>query len=144
MAEQGRYQDAVRQWQRGLSLKPDEISIILLTAWVLATNPDPAVRDGAQAVELAERANRLAGGREPAVLDVLAAAYAEARRFADAVEIARRALDLASAQGNAAVADALRAQSQLYQAGRPFRDTDRSLVPGATQRTGRTGGGSSR
>jgi tetratricopeptide (TPR) repeat protein len=57
-------------------------------------------RDGAQAVALAERAVRLTGGRQPAVLDALAAAYAEAGRFSEAVDIAGQALQLARSQAN--------------------------------------------
>jgi hypothetical protein len=54
------------------------------------------------------------------VLDVLAAAYAEAGRFPDAVATARKALDLATRRKAAAVADALRKRIALYEAGKPL------------------------
>ena len=70
------------------------------SAWMLATNPNASVRNGAEAVELAQRAVELSGGREPAILDTLAAAYAEAGRFPEAVKTAQRAAALASARGD--------------------------------------------
>ena len=67
------------------------------------------------------------------ILRTLAAAYAEGGRFAEAVTAAQRALQLADAQSNAALADTLRSQIKLYQAGSPFRDiglTDGAANPG--------------
>ena len=63
---------------------------------MLATNPNASVRNGAEAAELAERAARLSGGQKPAILGTLAAAYAEAGRFPEAVQTARKALKLAT------------------------------------------------
>ena len=51
---------------------------------MMATDPDPSVRNGSEAVRLAERAVQLTGAREPTLLDTLAAAYAEAGRFQEA------------------------------------------------------------
>jgi capsule polysaccharide export protein KpsE/RkpR len=82
------------------------------------------VRNGQQAVELAQRANQLAGDGHLALLGTLAAAYAEAGRFPEAVSTAQGALQMALTQTNTARADALRSQLKLYQAGSPFRDTE--------------------
>jgi Flp pilus assembly protein TadD len=73
-------------------------------------------------VELAQKANRLSDGQDPAVLRTLAVAYAETGRFAEAVETGQRALQLAGAQSDPALADALRAELRLYEAGSPVRD----------------------
>ena len=78
------------------------------------------VHNGRQAVELAQRANRLTGDKNPLLLRTLAAAYAEAGRFSEAVETAQRALQLAGVQSNTALADDIRSQIKLYQAGVPF------------------------
>ena len=56
----------------------------------------------------------------------LAAAYAEAGRFPEAITPARRAVQLATDQNNAAMIAALEAQLKLYQAGSPFHDTGAS------------------
>ena len=89
----------------------------------LATCPEVALRNGMEAVELARRAAQLSHGREPAVLDALAAAYAENGQFSEAVAAAQRALDLASAHGNTVLADAIRARIKLYRSATPFHQT---------------------
>jgi hypothetical protein len=83
---------------------------------------DPAIRSGAEAVAWAEHAVNIAG-QDPLLLGVLAAAYAEANRFHDAVATGKRALDMAVAQGfDAEEIKKLRDQLTSYQAGIPVRD----------------------
>ena len=72
---------------------------------------------------MARRAVQLSGGREAKILDTLAAAYAEAGRFSEAVATAGKALDLATQQRQQTLADGLRARLALYKAGKPFRQT---------------------
>ena len=69
--------------------RPNDVSLLNDTAWILATSPHTSVRNGPEAVALAERAWTLCGGREPAILGTLAAAYAEAGRFPEAVATAQ-------------------------------------------------------
>ena len=71
---------------------------------------------------MARRVARLAGGREPAVLGTLAAAYAEVGRFPEAVQTARKALELATQQNKQALARSIQAKLPLYEAGTPFRE----------------------
>ena len=106
-----------------MRLQPNDAALPNDTAWMLATNPNASVRNGTEAIELAERALRLSGGNEPAILGTLAAAYAEAGRFPEAAAAARKALELATQQNKRALADALRARLALYEAGRPFHET---------------------
>ncbi len=72
-----------------LRSRPDDITLLNDTAWMLATNPNASIRNGPEAVELAQRAVQLSDGREPIVLGTLAAAYAEAGRFPEAVQTAQ-------------------------------------------------------
>ena len=74
---------------------------------MLATCPQAALRNGKKAVELAERAKALTGGEDPIILHTLAAAFAEAGRFSEAVETAQHALRLAEAQSNTKLAGQL-------------------------------------
>jgi Flp pilus assembly protein TadD len=90
-------------------------------AWVLATSTEASVRNGGDAVEFAERAVRLSGAREPTVLGTLAAAYAEAGRFREAVEVTQRAVALARQQNKESIARDLSARSASYEAKRPLR-----------------------
>ncbi len=103
-------------------MQPNQIGFVNQLAWVLATCPEASVRNGAEAVELAQRAVRISGGRAPAVLGTLAAAYAEAGRFPEAVQTARNALELATQQNKQTLAESLKAKLPLYQAGIPFRE----------------------
>jgi superkiller protein 3 len=115
--------EALVHWRRGLSLEPNNPPLLNQIAWVLATCSEASVRNGSEAVKLAERAVRLSGGREPAILDALAAAYAELGRFPESLQTARRALFLAIQQNKQPLAEALRARIALYEARTPFRET---------------------
>jgi tetratricopeptide (TPR) repeat protein len=118
---QGRTADALAHWREVLRLDPDNIAVLAQCAWALSTDRDPALRNGNLAVQYAEHASRLRGGRAPVVLDALAAAYAETGRFPEAVQAARSALDLALQENNSPMADALRSKIAQYEAGRPVR-----------------------
>ena len=89
----------------------------------MATSPLASLRNGEEAVEIARRADQLSGGREPAILGTLAAAYAEAGRFSEALQTARKALDLAAQQNKQPLAKSIRAQIRLYESGRPYRES---------------------
>jgi tetratricopeptide (TPR) repeat protein len=132
----GRMDQAIAHYEEALRLKPDLAGACNNLAWVLATYPDDRVRDGAKAVALAERADHLAGGRNPVYLATLAAAYAEAARFDDAVRTARRAIDLATARGQTALADQTRDRLELFENGRPFHDEPRPGLSGRAPRQG--------
>ena len=122
--QMGRAREAIGQYQKALQLRPDSMSAGANLAWILASNPDPSLRDGARAVALALRADQLAGGQNPIILGTLAAAYAEVGKFSQAAATAQRALQLAGPRTNSPAAAALRAQIALYQSGSPFRDTN--------------------
>jgi tetratricopeptide (TPR) repeat protein len=91
-------------------------------AWLRATCPKAALRNGAEAIELAQRAERLCQGQRPDVLDALAAAYAEAGWFPEALATARKALKVAKQQDARTLADAVQARIALYEAGRPYHE----------------------
>jgi tetratricopeptide (TPR) repeat protein len=118
---QGRVADAVAEWRKAIGFQPDNVLALNRLAQVLASSSQASLRNGPEAVELAERAVRLAGGEEPALLDTLAAAYAEAGRFPEAVETAHRALDAATAHNDRRLAEEVRARIALYEARAPFR-----------------------
>ena len=97
-----------------------------------ATSPERTFRDGARAVQLAEQALQLSGGKNPIIFRTLAAAYAESDRFPEATETARRGVELANSQGNPSLAAELQTNIVLYRAARPLRDpglTNGSLSP---------------
>ena len=79
---------------------PDSPRMLDELAWLLATYPDSKSRDGTEAVRLAERACALTERRIPALLNTLAAAYAEAGDFPRAIAAAEEALNRARSSGD--------------------------------------------
>jgi tetratricopeptide (TPR) repeat protein len=124
----GLVDEAVPHYQAAIAIQPANVYFLNNLAWVLATCPKPEVRNGPRAVELAQQAERLGGARNPAVLGTLAAAYAEAGQFPEALRTAQHALELATTQTNFAQADMLRANIALFQAGSPFHDAAQTNV----------------
>jgi Flp pilus assembly protein TadD len=125
LMQQGQVDEAIIHFQKALEIRSDYPTAgynLARAAWQLATSPEVSVRNGTRAVALAEQVERLSGGRDPMINMTLAAAYAETGRFAEAVATAERAQQLAAAQNNTALVNALREQIELYQAGAPFRD----------------------
>lgn len=122
LIQKGRVSEAIAQWQEALAIQPNNGNAASNLAWVFATCPEDSIRNGPRAVELAEKAMRLSGGKIPMVLRIAAAAYAEDGRFSDAIAAAQRGADLATSQGNSALATELRNSIALYEAGRPLRD----------------------
>ena len=107
--------------REAIRLQPGNAALLNDTAWMLATNPNAFVRNGVEAVELAQRALKLAGDNEPAILGTLAAAYAEAGRFPEAVRTAEQAARLAAAKGDRLLAQQIRTCLGLYSSGKPYR-----------------------
>jgi tetratricopeptide (TPR) repeat protein len=116
-------EEAIAHFQKALAIKPDYVEARNNMAWMLATCPQASLRNGIKAVGLAERANQLTGGKNPVIPATMAAAYAKAGRFPEAIETVQRALHLAEAQSNTALAGALQSRLKLYQAGIPFHGT---------------------
>ena len=112
-----------------MEIKPDYAKAHNSLAWLQATCPAAGLRNGAQAIEHAQRADQLCGGRQPDLLDTLAAAYAEAGRFPEASATAHKALELARQQNNQALADTLRARIALYEAGKPYHAAPSAPAP---------------
>ena len=103
-----------RSLPKGAANQPDSAEAQNNLAWVLATAPQASLRNGHQAVELAQRANQLAGGENPIILRTLAAAYAEAGRFSDAQRSAQKAMALAQAAGQTNLVEQLNGELKLY------------------------------
>ena len=105
---------AASEWRESARIEPRDRVVANNLAWLLATSPDPKVRDGADAVVHAERASRLTRD-DPSVLDTLAAAYAAAGRFDEAVTTAERAASKADAAGAVDLARQIDRRAEQYQ-----------------------------
>jgi tetratricopeptide (TPR) repeat protein len=122
LAQEGSLKEAIAEYEEALQLAPDTILACHNLAWILSAAPDSTVRNGARAIPLAQRAADLSGGDNPLFLRTLAAAYAEAGRFSDAIEVAQKALRMANAQNNRAAVPLLVADIHAFQAKIPLRD----------------------
>jgi tetratricopeptide (TPR) repeat protein len=120
LLQTGREGEAIIQFQKALQINPRQPEIENTLAWVLATASPAALRDGRRAVELAEQANQTASGENPLFLRTLAAAYAEAGRFDDAVRIAQKARELAQAAGQSGLVEQLNGELKFYLVKLPF------------------------
>jgi tetratricopeptide (TPR) repeat protein len=121
LSDQHALPEATAHFQAALRLRPNDPSALRGLAWIYATAPDPALRNGPAAVELAQRAATLTGERESAVLETLAAACAEAGRFDQAIQEAQRALEIATAANETNAIFTLAHQLKLYQSGQRLR-----------------------
>ncbi len=98
----GKTAGAIEEFRRSLALQPNQPDLLNNLAWILATDPRPEIRNGPDAVKLATYACKLTKGTQPVFLGTLAAAYAEDRRFDDAVNMAQKAHDIATTDAAAA------------------------------------------
>jgi protein O-mannosyl-transferase len=121
-SKQGDPAAAAAHWRQAVWLQPGQLATLHRLAWLLATSPDAAVRNGPEAIGLAERAQGLSMGQDPAIVGTLAAAYAEAGHFAEAVATADRAIALATQRQDAALVKTLQSQRKLYQTQTPYRE----------------------
>ena len=118
----GRLAESIAHYEKAVGMAPRNAGWLRTLAWVLATCPEAQQRNGPRAVTLAERARELTGGRDALVLATLAAAYAEAGRFPEAIETAEMALRSKELKSDA-IANLLRQQKALFQNNTPFRET---------------------
>jgi tetratricopeptide (TPR) repeat protein len=120
LQQNGRADEAIAQYQKALQIKPADPAIQNDLAWLLATCPEASLRNGDKAVQLAQRANELAGGKNPVFLHTLAAAFAEAGRFSDALRSEQKAIELARAAGRQDMAGQFSGGLKRYEAGLPL------------------------
>jgi tetratricopeptide (TPR) repeat protein/mono/diheme cytochrome c family protein len=114
--------EAIAEYRLALDLNPDLLEPVASLAWVLATSSDSALRRPAEAIQLAERAAALMNRRDVTVLDTLAAAYAAAGRYAEAVDTERTALEIVEKAGATSAAEPIRERLDLYRQKRPYVD----------------------
>jgi tetratricopeptide (TPR) repeat protein len=118
---QGKGTEAVAEYNEVLRDEPEELlnlnnlACLNNLAWLLATAPDASVRNGTEAVRLAEKACRLTNYERPVLMGTLAAAYAEAGRFDEAITTAQKAVALATAAKNEGLIKKNRDMLELYQ-----------------------------
>lgn len=131
--DQQRSSEAIGHFRHALNLDPDNLATLTWLSRILSSDLNPQNRSGAEAVVLAERANRLSGGRLWFVLDTLAMAYAEAGRFDLAQVTISNAIATASAAVQKDEVATLEQRLRLYQSHRPYREAPTNAPPPKVQ-----------
>jgi len=113
----GRMDEASTHLEKALQIDPAKPAFQNNLAWFLATCPKTSLRNGKKAVELARQANALTGRENPIILQTLAAAFAEAGQFNDAVNTVQKAIELTGTAGQQNLAARLEGELKQYEAG---------------------------
>jgi len=139
LSRSGRAKEAVGQMEEALRIlprlstaSPDKsvlqptVGMLNNLAWILATDSHPENQDADHAVRFAERACELTKYQNAAIVRTLAASYAAAGRFKEAVSTAEKACILATESGNNSLLQQCQEQLELFGTGRPYREPARA------------------
>jgi len=118
----GKIPEAVEQYKQILEMKPNWATAANSLAWILATDKNEDIRDGKEAIRWAMVACKGEGRKNPEYLDTLAAAYAEAGRFEQAVETAKKSIELARSAGDENLAQEVEHRLGLYRSKKAFHE----------------------
>ena len=118
--KKGEYDKTIADYTKALEINPKDAYAYNGLAWLMATCPEDRYRDGKQAVVLAEKAVEL--DETTSRLDTLAAAYAEAGRFQDAIKTLERAIAKLKEEGKAKAIPKYEKHLSSYKAGKPWRE----------------------
>jgi tetratricopeptide (TPR) repeat protein len=114
--------DASRQLDEIVRAVPDSPPELDGLAWILATHPDAALRNGKEAIRLARRGCEITNFQDPTLLATLAAAYAEVGLFSQATSTVERALNLSRISANAEVAGLSEQLLESFRQNHPYRN----------------------
>ncbi len=112
---QGKQPDAAEELEKILAESPEDARALTRLAWLKATASEAGIRNGTEAVRLAEKANELTRGQQPTVLDTLAAACAEAGQWNRAVKTAKDAENAARQAGMESFAQEIEQRRMQYE-----------------------------
>jgi len=121
LLRQDKAREALEHYEAALKLRPRSADFANNLAWLLATSSEDGIRDGQRAITLAQQAEALSRVEDPGYIATLAAAYAEAGRFPEAIAEVQRALELAKSRYDPTLIAELNQQVELYQAHKPLR-----------------------
>lgn len=111
---------AVADLTRYVEMAPRDPDGYNALAWLWATTPNAAFRDGKKAVAYARKGARLSKWRDPSIVDTLAAAYAETGNFQQAIKWQTRALSSRKFPRDERAAG--RRRLSLYRRGKAYRE----------------------
>jgi tetratricopeptide (TPR) repeat protein len=113
--QQGNINEAMSHWESGSKLDPNDAQVLNNLAYIYATQSEGEFKDPQKAVQTAEQACKLTDYKDPTILDTLSIAYAASGRSSEAIETAKKALELAVESGNKSLADEIRGHLEDFQ-----------------------------
>jgi tetratricopeptide (TPR) repeat protein len=113
----GHWGEAAADYRAAIKLDPRYGRGYRAAAWLMATCPDDKYQSADLAIRAAEQAIELDGAQDYLYLDTLAAAYASAGKYSEAVTAAQQAIAAAPEEAQLAVKERL----ALYQSGQLYR-----------------------
>ena len=119
-ATRGQFANAVGVLRQALAWNAADDWTGSQLAWLLATCPDPSVRDGKTAVSMAQRTCEITRWKNGGRIDTLAAACAETGDFKSATKYEEQALSTGPLTDQQRTL--MRARLALYRQSQPFRD----------------------
>ena len=122
LCQAGDFAGAIARYRRALEMDPHLVEALNNLAWLLGTCPEESLRNGSEAVQHAEQACQLTQFRRTILVGTLAAAYAEAGRFSEAVATVQKACELAAMFNEEALLARNRELLELYRAGQPYHE----------------------
>jgi tetratricopeptide (TPR) repeat protein len=120
----GQFNPALARFRTALWLKADDADALQDLAWLLATHPQPAARNGPEALALAQRAIQISGGPRTRLWAALDAAYAETGQFQQAINAAQKTRDLALDASEKGLAMEAEKRLSLYRSNKPYHQSE--------------------
>ena len=129
LMQTGDPREALSQYRQALALDPNQLEALNNLAWLLATSSESSLRNGQEAVRAAERACRLTKNQSAIHLGTLAAAFAEAGRYVEAIRAAEMSMQIANAQGQKQIVAMNQQFLTFYRAGKPWHQPPAGGTP---------------
>ncbi len=128
------FEVATDLFEKVVEVAPNRRRPKLMLAWLLATCPFKDQRNGQRALEIISPLVETGGQKSPVLLEIQAAAFAEAGKFDSASKLQEKAVELAESSNSSEIYTAdqktgMLKRNELYRRGRPFRTTEISQTP---------------
>ncbi|HZL86806.1 MAG TPA: tetratricopeptide repeat protein [Pirellulaceae bacterium] len=116
----GRHADAIADYDKALSIAPEDTGVLNNLAWVLATSPEDNLRNAKRSIELATKACELTKYDKPHILSTLASGYAEMGDWDTAIKWSSKAVEGGSDEPE--TAEQLKKELESYKQKKPWRE----------------------